>query len=79
MNKKLKAPHARALLAANIQALRTDAGFTQEKLAEMSGLHRTYVSHLERQLANVTIDNVQRLADVLGVTVARLLEPPKRD
>jgi len=77
MNKKEKAPHARALLAANIQALRTDAGVTQEKLAEMGGLHRTYVSHLERQIANVTIDNLQKLADALGVPVARLLEPQK--
>lgn len=77
MNKKEKAPHARALLALNIQTLRTQAGVTQEKLAEMGGLHRTYVSHVERQLANVTIDNVQKLADVLGVPVARLLELQK--
>lgn len=78
MNKKEKAPlHARALLAANVQALRIAAGVTQEKVAELSGLHRTYVSHVERQLANVTIDNVQKLADVLGVPVSRLLEPIK--
>jgi transcriptional regulator with XRE-family HTH domain len=77
MNKKDKVkPHARVLLAANVQSLRISAGVTQEKLAEMGGLHRTYVSHVERQLANVTIDNVQRLADVLGVSVARLLELP---
>jgi transcriptional regulator with XRE-family HTH domain len=80
MNKKEKAPlHARALLATNVQTLRIEAGVTQEKLAEMGGLHRTYVSHVERQLANVTIDNVQKLADVLGVPVGRLLEPLKRD
>ena len=76
MKKTEEVPHARALLAANVQALRLKAGVTQEKLAEMGGLHRTYVSHVERQLANVTIDNVQRLADVLGVPVARLLDVP---
>lgn len=69
-----KVPHARALLAANVRELRLEAGVSQEKLAELGGLHRTYVSHVERQLANVTIDNVQKLADVLGVPVARLLE-----
>ena len=73
MVKTERMPHARALLAANLQALRLKAGLSQEKLAEMGGLHRTYVSHVERQLANVTIDNVQKLADVLGVPVARLL------
>jgi transcriptional regulator with XRE-family HTH domain len=72
-------PQARALLAANVQALRLAAGTTQEKLAETSGMHRTYVSHVERQLANVTIDNVQKLADVLGVPVTRLFEVPKVD
>lgn len=69
-------PHARALLAANLQTLRLRAGVTQEKLAEMGGFHRTYVSHVERQLANVTIDNIQKLADVLGVPAARLLAFP---
>lgn len=72
-------PNARALLATNVQKLRTTAGFTQERLAEMGGFHRTYVSHVERQLANVTIDNIQKLAEVLGVPVARLLEPNPED
>jgi len=79
MNKKEKALHARALLAANVYELRSGTGDTQEVLAEKGGFHRTYVSHVERQLANVTIDNLQKLADVLEVPVARLLEPPKRD
>ena len=80
MNKKENAqPHARELLAVNVQALRVAAGNSQEKLAETCGLHRTYLSHVERQLANVTIDNVQKLADVLGVPVARLFELPKSD
>jgi len=76
MVKADEVPHARVLLAANLQTLRLRAGVTQERLAEMGGFHRTYVSHVERQLANVTIDNVQRLADVLGVPAARLLAIP---
>lgn len=77
--KEMAQPHARALLAANVQALRMEVGTTQEKLAEAGGMHRTYVSHVERQLANVTVDNVQKLADVLGVSVARLFAVPNGD
>ena len=49
-------------------------GLSQEKLAELAGFHRTYVSQVERRLANVTTDNIQKLADVLSVTVAKLFE-----
>ena len=52
-------------------------GLSQEMLAELAGFHRTYVSQVERRVANTTADNVQRLADVLAVPVARLFELPK--
>lgn len=78
MKKIEKSPHARELLAVNVQALRMEAGVSQENLSETGGMHRTYVSHVERKVANVTLDNLQRLADALGVPVARLLEVPKR-
>ena len=77
MNKKEKAPDARALLATNVQHLRLSMGLSQEMLAELAGFHRTYVSQVERRVANTTADNVQRLADVLAVPVARLFELPK--
>ncbi|BDT72770.1 hypothetical protein os4_23150 [Comamonadaceae bacterium OS-4] len=79
MKKIEKSPHARELLAVNVQDLRIAAGVTQETVSAAGGLHRTYVSHVERQVANVTIDNLQKLADALGVPVARLLEAPKRN
>ena len=74
MNKNGKAPVARILLALNVQKLRTKLGVSQEKLAEMAGFHRTYVSQVERRLANATVDNVQKLADILAVPVAKLFE-----
>ncbi|MBW8744034.1 MAG: helix-turn-helix transcriptional regulator [Sphingomonas sp.] len=46
---------------------------TQEKLAEMAGFHRTYISHVETQRANVTLDNLEQLAAVLDVRVFELL------
>jgi transcriptional regulator with XRE-family HTH domain len=79
MNKNGKAPVARILLALNVQKLRTKLGVSQEKLAEMAGFHRTYVSQVERRLANATVDNVQKLADILAVPVAKLFEVSKDD
>jgi transcriptional regulator with XRE-family HTH domain len=65
-------PGARTLLAANVQRLRMEMGLSQEKLAELAGFHRTYVSQVERRVANATTDNIQKLADVLSVPVAEL-------
>ena len=73
MNKSPKTEDARALLAANLKRLRLELGYSQEGLAELAGFHRTYVSQVERQVANVTLDNLQRLALVLDVPVALLL------
>lgn len=76
MTKLKRVPDARTLLATNVQRLRTEMGISQEKLAEMAGFHRTYVSQVERRVTNPTTDNVQKLADTLSVPVARLFEVP---
>lgn len=64
---------ARAILAANVQTLRGGLGVSQEKLGEMAGLHRTYISQLERQRLNITLDSLEKLADVFEVRVFELL------
>ena len=74
MTKEKGFTDARGLLAANVHRLRSDMGLSQEKLAELAGFHRTYVSQVERRVANATVDNVQRLATVLSVSVASLFE-----
>ena len=79
MKKLEKVPSARTLLATNVQEIRIQMGLSQEKLAEMAGFHRTYVSQVERSVANATTDNIQKLADVLCVSVSRLFEVPKAD
>lgn len=63
----------RAILAANVQTLRGGLGVSQEKLGEMAGLHRTYISQLERQRLNITLDSLEKLADVFEVRVFELL------
>ncbi|MBW8843595.1 MAG: helix-turn-helix transcriptional regulator [Burkholderiales bacterium] len=64
---------ARAILASNVQALRGGLGVSQEKLGEMAGLHRTYISQIERQRLNITLDSLEKLAEVLEVRVFELL------
>lgn len=47
---------------------------SQEKLAELAELHRTYVGSVERGERNIAIDNMERLAQALNVTIQTLLE-----
>jgi len=79
MTKLERVPDARTLLAINVQQLRTKMGISQEKLAELAGFHRTYVSQVERRVANATTDNIQKLADTLSVPVASLFEAPQEN
>lgn len=64
----------RETFAQNLRSARRTAGLSQEEVAHRAGLDRTYISALERKVYNPTIDVVGRLADVLGVTAASLLE-----
>ncbi|SOD53925.1 helix-turn-helix domain-containing protein [Pseudoxanthomonas wuyuanensis] len=64
---------ARTRVAANLRRIRKERGLSQERLAELAQFHRTYVSQLERCVANISIDGVERLAGALGVDVSELL------
>ena len=63
----------REVFARNLRALRQAKGISQEELAHLAGIDRTYVSALERCVYNASIDVVDRLANVLGVEAAELL------
>jgi ribosome-binding protein aMBF1 (putative translation factor) len=56
----------RARFAENMKRERISLGLSQEKLAEMAGLHRTYVSQVERGVTSISLDNVEKLAVALG-------------
>jgi len=56
-----------------IQKMRLDAGFSQEKLAELSGLHRTYLSHVERGSRNPTILSLLRIAAALDCGLSEIV------
>jgi hypothetical protein len=63
----------RERLGRRIRSLRALRGWTQGDLAEASGLHRSYVSSVERGERNVGVENLVLLADAFGVTLAELL------
>lgn len=66
---------SRERLARSLRALRAQRGISQEALADLAELHRTYVGSIERCERNVSLDNIERLAKALGVDVCDLLAP----
>ena len=65
---------ARKLFAANLWRERKARGLSQRALAQLAGLDRTYVGSVERGERNVSIDNVERLAEALGIELADLFK-----
>ena len=57
----------------NLRKYRTELGLSQEKFAEKCGLHRTYIGSVECFQRNVSLENVQRIADALGIESYKLL------
>ena len=69
----------RQRLAANLRRYRKNAGFSQEALAFECGLHRTYISGVERGVRNPTVIVVARIADALGISPGKLLDNDPTD
>jgi transcriptional regulator with XRE-family HTH domain len=63
----------RDILAKNMRRLRAERGLSQEALAHECGINRTYLSAVERAERNVSIDNIARIANGLGVEPWMLL------
>lgn len=72
---KLVPGTARRVLARNLVRLRGLRKWSQEELAHQANLHRTFVTHVELQSRNISLDNIEKLATALGVQAYELLTP----
>ena len=57
-----------------LKEIRIQKGLSQEKLAFKSGLHRTYISDIERGARNVSLVNIEKIAKALGISNSELLK-----
>jgi transcriptional regulator with XRE-family HTH domain len=69
MNKKLSAKFGEV-----IRELRKERNLSQEELANKADVHRTYVGMIERGEKNITIENIQKLAKALNVSLKSIFE-----
>lgn len=67
------------VVAENVRSLRRLQGLSQERLAELANLHRTYVGSIERGERNVSLENIDRLAQALKVEPVELLTKGRID
>lgn len=56
----------------NLRKYRNQLGVSQEKFAEMCGLHRTYISDIERFQRSISLENIQKIADALNIETYKL-------
>lgn len=57
----------------NVQEKRKSLKLSQEQLAELAGVHRTYIGMIERAEKNITLCNIEKIAKALNVDVCSLL------
>ena len=76
---KIDTVSLRRRFARNLRVCRVHQGVSQEHLAALAGLSRTFVSDVEREVRNCSLDNVEKLANALKVDVSELFAPVSAD
>ena len=62
-----------------VRRLRENRGLSQEKLAELAGLHRTYIGDVERGTRNIALVNMTRIAKALGTSLSRIIAEMEKE
>jgi transcriptional regulator with XRE-family HTH domain len=57
-----------------VRKIRLEKGISQETLADLSGLHRTYMSDVELGKRNVSLENIDRIANALEVSISEIFK-----
>lgn len=65
----------RQMFARNVRLVRVNAGISQERMANEAELDRTFIASLERGERNISIDNIERIAKVIGYPAHEMLRP----
>lgn len=65
------------VFAENIKRFRRKQGLSQEALADLAGLHRTYVGAVERGERNITLINANKIAEALGIKLSDCVKERK--
>ena len=73
MKRTPKSP-LRDVFAKNLRVARAERGLSQEALALEAGVNRTYLSAVERSEQNISLDNVYRISEALGIPAWQLLQ-----
>lgn len=60
------------LFGKNVKKYRLQSKLSQEKLGELTGLHRTYISDIERGLRSISLNNIEKLSKALNVEIYKL-------
>lgn len=58
----------------NVRRYRKEKGLSQEDLAFQAGVHRTYIGMIERAEKNITLINIEKIANALGISIDKLLK-----
>ena len=66
--------HIAKILGQRIRNFRTSKCLSQEKLAELSGCHPTYIGQIERGEKNATIESIEKIAAALNISLSKLFE-----
>lgn len=75
---KVTLPTLKQAISSNIQRIRKEQGISQEKLALKADVDRSYMSQIERCLANLSIDALLRISNALEVAPSELLQLGKK-
>jgi transcriptional regulator with XRE-family HTH domain len=78
MGKRRAKPDIRERFGFAVKLRREELSLTQEDLADKAGIHRTYLSDIERGSRNVSLINIERLAAALSVSLSALFQRVER-
>jgi len=57
-----------------IRQIRNDKQISQEEFADMCGMHRSYMSDVELGKRNISLENIEKIANALGMTIAEMFQ-----